>query len=67
MTTKAPLRFPTSASSQGRKPDTSRDLTSERIAQHMNAFQDAGGTIEVLGTTPVLKHVGKPTVTAETP
>lgn len=60
MSTKTPLRFPSSTHSQTKKSDNSRELTSARIAQHMDAFQESGGTIEVLGTTPVLKHVGKP-------
>lgn len=58
MSTKTPMRFPTSA--PGRKADTSRELTSERIAQHMDAFRAAGGTVEVLGTTSMLKRLGVP-------
>lgn len=60
MSTKTPLRFPSSTHSQAKKPDNSRELTSARIAQHMDAFTESGGTIEVLGNTPVLKHAGKP-------
>ena len=38
--------------------DLSKDVTSERIADHLEAFRAAGGTIEVLGVTPVLKRLG---------
>lgn len=38
--------------------DQSKDVTSERIADHLAAFHAAGGTIEVLGVTPVLKRLG---------
>lgn len=40
-----------------KQADQSKDVTSERIAGHMAAFQAAGGTIEVLGVTPVLKRL----------
>ncbi len=38
--------------------DLSKDVTSERIADHLAAFRAAGGAIEVLGVTPVLKRLG---------
>ena len=46
---------------QGRKPaERGGVLTRERIAEHMDAFRKAGGTIEVLGTTRSLQHIGVP-------
>lgn len=46
---------------QGRKPaERGGVLTRERIAEHMDAFRKAGGTIEVLGTTRSLQHIGMP-------
>ena len=60
MSTKTPLRFP-SAQGSGRKTESSRELTSERLAQHLDAFAAAGGRIEVLGTTVTLKRLaGEP-------
>lgn len=38
-----------------RKEPESRQLTSERIADDLWAFQKAGGRIEVLGVTQMLK------------
>ena len=63
MSTKTTLRFPSNAAS-GRKAESSRELTSERIAQDMGAFAAAGGRIEVLGTTVTLKRLAD---AAETP
>ena len=40
-----------------RKEVVSRTLTSERIAHDMQTFQSAGGCIEVLGVTRVLKKL----------
>lgn len=34
-----------------------QELTSEMIAEHLEAFRSSGGTIEVLGTTRVLQQV----------
>lgn len=34
-----------------------KQLTSERIERDLQAFQDAGGRIEVLGVTQMLKKV----------
>lgn len=46
---------------QGRKPaERGGTLTRERIAEHMDAFRKAGGTIEVLGTTRALQRIGLP-------
>ncbi len=56
MSTKTTLRFPSNAAS-GRKPESSRELTSERIAQDMETFAAGGGHIEVLGTTVTLKRL----------
>ncbi|SHE64868.1 hypothetical protein [Thermomonas hydrothermalis] len=51
----------TSALFKGRKPaERSAAMTRERIAEHMEAFQRAGGTIEVLGTTRALQRIGLP-------
>ncbi|MFN3311388.1 MAG: hypothetical protein ACK40R_06745 [Thermomonas sp.] len=46
---------------QTRKPaERNAALTRERIAEHMDAFRKAGGTIEVLGTTRALQRIGLP-------
>lgn len=46
---------------QGRKSaERGGALTRERIAEHMDAFRKAGGTIEVLGTTRALQRIGLP-------
>ena len=59
MNMKAPLRFPSSAGPNARKPDASRDLTRERLAEHLAQFQQNGGTVEVLGNTPLQRFGGK--------
>lgn len=42
----------------GRKPlDRGGNVTSERIADDLEAFRKSGGRIEVLGTTRVLKTI----------
>ena len=56
MSTKSTVRFP-SSSAPGRRSESSRELTSERIAHDMDAFQAAGGKVEVLGTTVTLKRL----------
>jgi hypothetical protein len=44
---------------QARKPpERGNSLTHERIAEHLDAFRQAGGTIEVLGTTRALTRIG---------
>lgn len=40
-----------------RKEVVSRTLTSERIAHDLQTFESAGGRIEVLGVTRVLKKL----------
>lgn len=40
-----------------RKEPETRQLTSNRIAEDLDAFRDAGGTIEVLGVTRVLTRL----------
>lgn len=42
-----------------RKPPDKKPLTSESIATDLEAFQAAGGAIEVLGTTRTLKRIGE--------
>ena len=50
--TEAPKPTDTSHLFQARKPpERGHGLTHERIAEHLEAFRRAGGTIEVLGTT----------------
>ncbi len=54
-----------------RKAESSRTLTSEHIGAHVAAFEAAGGKVEVLATTTVLKRIqaepaaSKPDVAAE--
>lgn len=36
-----------------RRADVSRELTREHISEHLAAFRAAGGTVEVLGNTPI--------------
>ena len=57
MTTKKPAAK-TASLPYRKTADLSKDVTSERIAGHLDAFRAAGGTIEVLGVTPVLKRLG---------
>ena len=40
-----------------RKASEGRTVTSEDIVAHLDAFAAAGGKVEVLGTTRVLKHI----------
>lgn len=40
-----------------RRADVSRQITSEHISAHMAAFAAAGGRVEVLGNTPMLKNL----------
>ncbi len=44
-----------------------RHLTRERIAEDMAAFGKAGGTIEVLGNTPLRDKDSKATASSDTP
>lgn len=50
-----------------RKEPDSRSLTSERIADDIQAFRKAGGHIEVLGVTRVLTKLGSDEVSHTTP
>lgn len=44
-----------------RKPgDRAAGVTSESISADLDAFQDGGGRIEVLGTTRTLSRIGQP-------
>lgn len=53
---------------QSRKPaERNAALTRERIAEHMEAFRQAGGVIEVLGTTRALQRIGLPADAAAEP
>lgn len=56
MTYKTPYSS-TPAASHARRPDLSRQLTSERIREHLATFEAGGGKVEVLGTTTVLKRI----------
>jgi hypothetical protein len=40
-----------------RRAEPSRQLTSEHIDAHLAAFEAAGGKVEVLATTTVLKRI----------
>jgi len=68
MTSKTPTAREPSAGNLFRpsKPD-GRVLTSDQIANHLDAFRAAGGTVEVLGTTRVLKHLGNGDAVAAPP
>lgn len=60
-------RTPSSAPFRRKEPD-SRILTSDCIADHIEAFQSAGGNIEVLGVTQVLTRLeGQPDATTSRP
>lgn len=49
------------------KETNARAMTSESIALHVEAFESAGGHIEVLGTTRVLKKLQDAEVALGTP
>lgn len=49
------------------KETDSRAMTSESIALHVKSFESAGGRIEVLGVTRVLKKLDDAEVAAGTP
>ena len=42
---------------QSKAKDQSRSMTSETIADDLQAFRKQGGRVEVLGTTPLRMHV----------
>ena len=44
-----------------------RPLTSESIADHLEAFQSSGGRIEVLGNTRMLKKLDEAAVAGVSP
>ncbi len=48
-----------------RKGKDNAALTHERISADLDAFREAGGTIEVLGTTRVLTAIGPADADAE--
>jgi hypothetical protein len=48
-----------------RKAESSRTLTSEHIDAHLAAFAAAGGKVEVLATTTVLKRIQAEPVAAK--
>lgn len=48
------------------KAADARPLTSERIADDLRTFERAGGHIEVLGVTAVLKKLGPESAAPET-
>jgi hypothetical protein len=64
MSSKSTMRFP-AGGSPGRRAESSRELTSERIAHDMDAFRAAGGQVEVLGTTVTLKRLAEPSAPAK--
>lgn len=41
-----------------RKPAQRKEITHEQVQADIAAFCASGGKIEVLGTTPALKHIG---------
>lgn len=64
--TSKPSRTPAAATAPfNRRPDISREITSERISEHLAAFQAGGGTVEVLGNTPLLKRLQPQDATPE--
>ena len=48
-----------------RKAESARTLTSAHIDAHLAAFEAAGGKVEVLATTTVLKRIQAEPVTAK--
>ena len=50
-----------------RKEPDARTLTSERIAEDLQAFESSGGHIEVLGVTRVLTKIEDAAPPASTP
>lgn len=63
MTTAAPKKTTSSFAPQGQQ----RNLTRERIAEDMKAFDKAGGKIEVLGNTPLRGRLDAPAAAATKP
>jgi hypothetical protein len=58
---------PTTDRTFRRKEADSKTLTSERIADDLQAFQSSGGRIEVLGVTRVLKKLDEAGTGTEVP
>ena len=48
-------RSPAPPATFARRTDAGRQITSERIDEHLASFRAAGGVIEVLGNTPLHK------------
>lgn len=46
------------AAANDRRPKQAPSMSHERIASDIAAFRRAGGKVEVLGNTPVLRSVG---------
>jgi hypothetical protein len=68
MSTKSPaLRIPNASSPFRTDKPGARNLTSEQIADHLAAFQRAGGTVEVLGTTRTLKEIVATATASQSP
>ncbi|TBR14387.1 MAG: hypothetical protein EPO46_00800 [Lysobacter sp.] len=65
MSTPTDKYFPKTHYAPGRKAETPRDLTSDRIAEHLASFRASGGQVEVLGNTRVLKQI-EPQTASET-
>ena len=57
MATRKPIKSLPPRKPAGEPARPGRVLTSERISDDLAAFEDAGGRIEVLGTTRVLTKV----------
>ena len=51
---------PTRYVAKRKEADSGRRMTHERIAADLAAFHQAGGKIEVLGTTRVLTRIDQP-------
>ena len=59
MATRKPIKSLPPRTPAGEPARPGRVLTSERISDDLAAFEDAGGRIEVLGTTRVLHGVAE--------
>jgi len=57
MTRKTLSRATAAPTAHLRREENPRKLTSEHVAEHLAAFEAAGGKVEVLSTTQVLKRV----------
>lgn len=61
------IRKGSSAKTFQRKETDPKQLTSERIERDLETFRNAGGRIEVLGVTQVLKKLDQSDDSAATP